>query len=147
MTTKTQNLATVSKKPAKVYYIFKIYVHQTCSDKSAILLATSPCPSLVQLLRSISGECRTVASQQGSGPLSLISLLHRRNFLMKSSQCSWLTTPQLSGKKSKWEWNMCIINTSNAELNPICYLLALLGAHHILHVSRVRVKFVKLLKV
>ena len=28
----------------------------------------------------------------------------------------------------------------NAELNPICYLLALLGAHHILHVSRVRVK-------
>ena len=30
-------------------------------------------------------------------------------------------------------------NTSNAELNPICHLLALLGAHHILHVSRVRV--------
>jgi hypothetical protein len=31
-------------------------------------------------------------------------------------------------------------NTLNAELNPICYLLALLGAHHILHVSRIRVK-------
>ena len=28
----------------------------------------------------------------------------------------------------------------NAELNPICHLLALQGAHHILHVSRVRVK-------
>jgi len=27
-----------------------------------------------------------------------------------------------------------------AELNPICHLLALLGAHHILHVSRIRVK-------
>ena len=27
----------------------------------------------------------------------------------------------------------------NAELNPICHLLLLLGAHHILHVSRVRV--------
>jgi hypothetical protein len=26
-----------------------------------------------------------------------------------------------------------------AELNPICQLLALLGAHHILHVSRIRV--------
>jgi hypothetical protein len=26
------------------------------------------------------------------------------------------------------------------ELNPICHLLALLGAHHILHVSRIRVK-------
>ena len=28
----------------------------------------------------------------------------------------------------------------NAELNSVCHLLALLGAHHILHVSRVRVK-------
>ena len=28
----------------------------------------------------------------------------------------------------------------NAELNPICYLLALLGAHHFLHVSRIKVK-------
>ena len=32
------------------------------------------------------------------------------------------------------------VNPLNAELNPICYLLALLGAHHFLHVSRVRVK-------
>jgi hypothetical protein len=30
------------------------------------------------------------------------------------------------------------INPLNAELNPICHLLALLGAHHILHVSRIR---------
>jgi hypothetical protein len=28
----------------------------------------------------------------------------------------------------------------NAKLNPICHLLALLGAHIILHVSRIRVK-------
>ena len=27
----------------------------------------------------------------------------------------------------------------NAELNPTCHLLALLGAHHILHVSSIRV--------
>jgi hypothetical protein len=33
-----------------------------------------------------------------------------------------------------------IINSLNAELNTICHLLALLRAHHILHVSRVRVK-------
>jgi len=30
-------------------------------------------------------------------------------------------------------------NPLNAELNPICYLLALLGVHHFLHVSRIRV--------
>jgi hypothetical protein len=32
------------------------------------------------------------------------------------------------------------INPLNAKLNPICHLLALLGAHHILHVNRIRVK-------
>ena len=30
-------------------------------------------------------------------------------------------------------------NPLNAELNSICHLLALLGAHHILHVSRISV--------
>ena len=31
-------------------------------------------------------------------------------------------------------------NPLKPELNPICYLLALLGAHHFLHVSRITVK-------
>jgi len=31
-------------------------------------------------------------------------------------------------------------NPLNAELNPICHLLALLRDHHILHVGRIRVK-------
>ena len=36
---------------------------------------------------------------------------------------------------------LCVrFNPLNPELNPICYLLALLGAHHFLHVSRIRVK-------
>jgi hypothetical protein len=33
-----------------------------------------------------------------------------------------------------------IFNPLNAELNPIRHLLALVGARHIVHVSRVRVK-------
>jgi len=33
-----------------------------------------------------------------------------------------------------------IINPLKPELNSFCYLLALLGAHHFLHVSRIRVK-------
>ena len=33
-----------------------------------------------------------------------------------------------------------LVNPLNAELNPICYLLALLGAHHFLHVNMIRVK-------
>ena len=33
-----------------------------------------------------------------------------------------------------------IFNPLNPELNRICYLLTLLGAHHFLHVSRIKVK-------
>jgi len=32
-----------------------------------------------------------------------------------------------------------ILNTLKTELNPVCHLLALLGTHPILHVSRIRV--------
>jgi len=38
------------------------------------------------------------------------------------------------------------LNPLNDELNPICHLLALLGAHHILHVSRIRVNIKSALK-
>jgi len=34
-----------------------------------------------------------------------------------------------------------VFNPLNAELNPICHFLALLGAHYIFHVSRIRVNF------
>jgi len=43
----------------------------------------------------------------------------------------------LGRPKRRWEDN---INPLKPELNPICYLLALLGTHHFLHVSRIRVK-------
>jgi hypothetical protein len=41
----------------------------------------------------------------------------------------------------RWDCNIKMdLNPLNADLNPIRHLLALLGAHHILHVSRIRVK-------
>ena len=39
------------------------------------------------------------------------------------------------------------LNPLNAELNPICHLHALLGAHHIFHVSGLRVKEIGLVGV
>jgi len=36
--------------------------------------------------------------------------------------------------------NVESFNPLKPELNPICSLLALLGAHHFLYVSRIRVK-------
>ena len=41
---------------------------------------------------------------------------------------------------SRLNWLPRRFNPLNTELNPICYLLALLGAHHFLHVSRIWVK-------
>jgi len=46
-------LATVSKKSANVYYVFKKYVHQTFNDKSPLLLATSLCLSLVSVMKFV----------------------------------------------------------------------------------------------
>ena len=43
----------------------------------------------------------------------------------------------LGRPRRSWKYN---INPLNAELNPICHLLGLLGAHHIFHVSGLRVK-------
>jgi hypothetical protein len=37
-----------------------------------------------------------------------------------------------------------LVNPLNAGLNPICHLLALLGVHHFLYVSRIRVISLKL---
>jgi hypothetical protein len=43
---------------------------------------------------------------------------------------------RITKKKSVYDM---YFNPLNAELYPICYLLALLGVHHFLHVSRLRV--------
>jgi len=48
---------------------------------------------------------------------------------------------QLCVMKSELE---SVFNPLKPELIPICYLLALLGAHHFLHVSRIRVKLLTL---
>jgi hypothetical protein len=39
-------------------------------------------------------------------------------------------------------FTLFVINPLNTELNPICHLLALSGAHRIFHISRIRVNMV-----
>jgi len=55
----------------------------------------------------------------------------------------WVNNIKIDLPEVEWE-NVDVINPLNPELNPICYLLALLGAHHFLHVSRIRVKLLTL---
>ena len=58
--------------------------------------------------------------------------------LLKNSVCTCMGTLCLL-------YGWLLFNTLNTELNPICYLLALLGAHHFLHVSRISVKSLTLM--
>ena len=64
---------------------------------------------------------------------------HLLNTLRASSVNTQLTYCQLEMWRHVSTQGV-IINPLNAELNPICYLLALLLAHHFFHVSRKRVK-------
>jgi hypothetical protein len=60
--------------------------------------------------------------------------------LLESSTVEW----SWSNSWSQKVWSAilrCAINPLNAELSPICHLLAFLGAHHILHVSSIRVNY------
>ena len=59
----------------------------------------------------------------------------------KSKNCQWLSKHFCTTVTTTWLLSPCLltINPLKPELNPICYLLALL-AHHFLHVSRIRVK-------
>jgi len=51
-----------------------------------------------------------------------------------------LFTDILGEKQKNTRLLYVVLNLLNAELNPICHLLALLGAHPILHISKIRVK-------
>ena len=69
------------------------------------------------------------------------------NFIINCSNVSFLNFPHnnlliivyIHLQSSKYFKCINGINPLNSELNPICHLLALLGAHPILHISRIRV--------
>ena len=64
-------------------------------------------------------------------------------FSFKQVLCSHVNAPAAPPQQRslrETEWGCRMLNPLNAELNPICCLLALLGACHFLHVSRIRVK-------
>ena len=77
--------------------------------------------------------------------LELLTLQAFRNqYLTLRERLAFINTERKADKAGqRGGKTSCVksdINPLNAELNPICYLLALLGAHHFLHVSRIRVK-------
>jgi hypothetical protein len=74
---------------------------------------------------SSAGRCSCRAWRMNYDPFSIIENLSLLNYTNANNWIYKLFTN---------------FNTLNAELNPTCHLLALLGAHHILHVSRISVR-------
>ena len=108
--------------------------HQVCLGVNAGSLVRCEC-----------SKCHWVSIQQmflGENAASVLGC--------QSSKISWvlmqwvlfgvMKANVLGCQRSKFFWVSVQFNPLNAELNPICHFLALLGAHHILHVSRIRVK-------
>ena len=83
-------------------------------------------------IRTSNPSKRTVADPRlGARLLGLARMILKK-------QCNWGLGAEDS--ISYLVLTNALINPLNAELNPICHLLAFLRAHHILHVSRIRVK-------
>jgi len=55
----------------------------------------------------------------------------------------YMPTSTVNQQMQLYNFHLKHFNTLKTELNPICNLLALLGAHHIFHVGRIRVKTLK----
>ena len=88
--------------------------------------------------------CRPVFTTTAAKKKSfLIKLIICNEEILSGNQCSSLVTDgagAILGVRQGFHARAKDINPLNPELNPMCYLLALLGAHHFLHVSRIRVK-------
>ena len=84
------------------------------------------------------GQSRSLKSGLDDATVGQLPVSDIRDFTVVS-----LNQPQDSRPIAKISpFIIVTINPGNAELNPICHLLALLGAHRILHISRIRVNFI-----
>ena len=103
--------------------------------------------------------CRPVIRLRWSSVGSNIGGLYKKLYIQSKSapedgrvcRSKHVKQIQISSIKRSINENCCFLlfadiielskfNPSDAELNRICHLLPLLGSHHILHVSRIRVK-------
>ena len=113
-------------------YSYFTYLSNSFVDATVIILLTI----------SINSTCFGRYFRPSSGALDCVYILSYKVYTMHqeyarhSCACQLIPTPGLTGR------NTSPLNTLRAELNPIRHLLALLGAHHIFHVSGLRVKLV-----
>ena len=108
----------------------------------AILLSVA-CPAL-QYFSTLSHKMQDFQKQKNllnSNLCLIFSIMSSEAFLiLRKTERDIIKNVYWSSCKAQVIIVKFSINPLNPELNPICYLLALLGAHHFLHISRIRVK-------
>ena len=87
-------------------------------------------------------SCRNILHEIRKRKANWIGHILRRNCLLQRViEGKILGGIEVTGRQgSRRRKLLDDLNRLNAELNPICHLLALLGVHHFLHVCRIRVK-------
>ena len=115
---------------------------------STVSTVSSGCTPVVAMFVTVA-TCAEPASESASVEnfTVLVTVENYEPTMSTRKTVLCLGTSRWKGKTVKrWVQNHSInfVNPLNPELNPICYLLALLGAHHFLHVSRIRVKLLTL---
>ena len=78
------------------------------------------------------------------GMTAVICFFHVSDRLPAISRCVIRSKVTWQHDSYRYWKSATAVNPLKPELNPIRYLLALLGAHHFLHVSRIRVKLLTL---
>ena len=109
---------------------------------SLFLWPSSPNWSLGRLLEV--SKSNTIKHTPNRTPLTERSARRKGRYLHHTQQTHETNIHALNGVRTRAPSNKAAaylrLNPLNAELNPSCHLPALLGAHHIFHVSGLRVK-------
>jgi len=110
-------------------------LHDRCSHNQAEQMAIVKALQEIETIQINKNILKTILIHTDS-MITLDSLknMKNRNYLIEA-----IRKKTIELEKENWHREYTWINPLNPELNPICYLLALL-AHHFLHVSRIMAK-------
>jgi len=121
-------------------------IYYSASSLYMFRVSTTPIIRSIQTVTTASGTvhifCAATSPQCGQLGCRLEAVV--KVLCTPDNGCCWRLkhvqwTCRTINRLLRVAFRWAVINPLNAELNPICHLLALLVAHHILHISRIRV--------
>jgi hypothetical protein len=118
-----------------VLFVLCRSLHCLCVYMCTVLLPPGGYPIAVKYIMS----CHIILYYTSYHYPSAVSSDILYKLTVNKSEVSLLCSQHFSSPLSQIQPINIYIIPLNAELSPICHFLALLGAHHILHISGVRV--------